>query len=498
MTISRRESISLSRSTLAGVSLAALTPQAAQAAKSAAAPGQGKKWWMDEPIRMVLVLYSDKEPPLDTDKFVQQLVDINANAVILPSAGIAAYYPTKVPFHFQSPALPAGRDIVGEVVKKAHARGIYVVSRFEWTVNQSPGLVEAHPDWVQRDANGQVKPWNDTYLMCVNGGYMQDQIFKIMGEVLAKYPIDGMFFNQGGQRMAYGPCHCDNCKRLYRAKANRDNPAQPDAAYLAIIADCAASLNDKIEQFVRGKRPDINFMVGRNADSRNAETHSAPVSSSHAFWVYQASETVNRQRSTDPEKMAFNNDAVFIDGYWRYAHRSAPDGEIRAYQNMANGAGPYLFMNGTWDQHDGNGVKGARPAFQFHKDHEELYVRQENAARVLLLEERGAGFGPDPPARPAAVPPAAMAALAIRTAMARSAAAAATTPRCAASSAFSPSSISPSLCRATWAGSTRSPANTTWSFRPRARRRHWTNTCVRAAGSWWRAPSNPNWNCRRR
>ena len=60
---------------------------------------------------------------------------------------------------------------------------------------------------------------------------------------------------------------------------------------------------------------------------------------------------------------------------------------------MANGAGPYLFINGDLDQEDGNAVKGARPAFQFHKDHEELYVRQESAARVLLLEGEGGGRG---------------------------------------------------------------------------------------------------------
>lgn len=115
-----------------------------------------------------------------------------------------------------------------------------------------------------------------------------------------------------------------------------------------------------------------------------------------AYWLYAASQTVNSECNTFPNQMAFDNDAAFLDGYWRFAHRSAPDGEIRAYQNMANGAGPYLFINGDMDQNDGNALKGARPAFQFHKDHEELYVRQESAARVLLLEGEGAGGGRGP------------------------------------------------------------------------------------------------------
>jgi hypothetical protein len=355
-----------------------------------------KQWWMDEPVRLVLPLISEQST-IDSDKLIQQLVDLNANVVLLPTGGIAAHYPTQIPFHFISPSLKPGQDLVGEVVQKAHVRGIRVMSRFEWSMNQSKGVYEAHPDWFQRQANGQPNIWNGCYLTCVNGGYMQEQIFKILAEVLEKYPIDGIFFNGAGQRMSdndgktYAPCTCDNCKRLFRAKYNRDIPAQPDAQYSEFIAEASRSLTAKISEFVHSKRPDLNFMGG--GDSFNSEIHSASVVGNTPYWLYAASQTVNSRRNTFPNQMAFDNDAAFLDGFWRFAHRSAPDGEIRAYQNMANGAGPYLFINGTMDQDDGNALKGARPAFQFHKDHEELYVRQESAARVLLLEGEGGGRG---------------------------------------------------------------------------------------------------------
>jgi hypothetical protein len=390
MDVSRREALSLSG--VAGLSLAAITNAASAATRSGSASA-GKKWWMDEPVRMALVLYDQTRPPLDTDKFVDWLADLGANAVVLPTGGVACYYPTKIPFHATASALPTGRDLVGEIVRKAHARNIRVVSRFEWTVNQVKGIAEAHPDWVQRKADGTSPIWNDVTLMCVNGGYIREQCFNILGEVIARYPIDGMFFNWVGQRMNNGPCHCDNCQRKFKAKYNRSIPDKPDEDYLAFINDCSTDATAQVVKFLREKRPDtgFNLMVGPDADSFNNETHSAPIASSHAYWLYQATETVNRLRSTTPEKMSFNNDAVFVDGYWRYAHRSQPDGEIRAYQNMANGAGPFLFVNGPTDQFDANGLKGARPAFRFHKAHEELYVRQENAARVLLLEDKSAG-----------------------------------------------------------------------------------------------------------
>ena len=391
-----------------GLPGAAFAVQDSQPIRSAVAgtqpAGAHKQWWMDEPVRLILVLLNENQSSIDPDKLVQQLVDMNANALLLPTGGIAAHYPTNVEFHYRSPSLPAGRDLVGEVLQRAHARGIRFMSRFEWSLNQSKGVYEAHPDWFQRQADGKPNIWNGCYLTCVNGGYYQEQAFKILGEVLDKYPIDGTFFNGSGQRMVdndgktYAPCACDNCKRLFRAKYNRDIPAQADTQYREFIAAAGRSVAARISEFIHSKRPDLNVMLTRAdagyADSFNSEIHSASVIGNSQYWLYAASQTVNSARNTFPNHMEFDNDAAFLDGFWRYAHRSAPDGEIRAYQNMANGAGPYLFINGTMDQNDGNALKGARPAFQFHKDHEDIYVRQESAARVLLLEGQGGERGP--------------------------------------------------------------------------------------------------------
>jgi hypothetical protein len=271
--------------------------------------------------------------------------------------------------------------------RRHNARGIYVVARFEWTVNQDKSLIDAHPDWVQRDRHGNSPLWNDTHLMCVNGGYMQEHIFRVMDEALTRYPLDGMFFNYGGgQRNAFGPCQCDNCKRLYLEHYSAQLPTEPDEQYINFMNACAADLARRIRTFAKLRRPNFNYMVGVDADSTNSETHGAPIAEAHAFWLYDASETVNRARAAHPDRMQFNNDSAFFDGRWRYAHRSAPEGEARGYQNMANGAGPYLFVNGNHEQFDRNGENGALPAFKFHKRNEELYVRQENAARILLLD----------------------------------------------------------------------------------------------------------------
>ncbi len=74
-------------------------------ARPAAAENQ---WWMDEPVRLVLPLISEKQSTLDSDKLIRQLMDLNANVVLFPTGGIVAQYSTPGAFSLRQ-RLPAGR-----------------------------------------------------------------------------------------------------------------------------------------------------------------------------------------------------------------------------------------------------------------------------------------------------------------------------------------------------------------------------------------------------
>src|SRR5947209_13714835 len=87
-----------------------------------AAAEQG--WWMREPIRWVQTNLRQTDAGLDAAALVRRLADMRANTLLMGMGGIAAYYPTEVPFHYPSPDLPAGRDLFGDVLRQAHARHI--------------------------------------------------------------------------------------------------------------------------------------------------------------------------------------------------------------------------------------------------------------------------------------------------------------------------------------------------------------------------------------
>ena len=136
-------------------------------------------WWMREPIRWVQTNLRQTDASLDALRLVGQLSDMRANVLLIGMGGIAAYYPTRVAFHYPSPDLPAGRDMFGDVLKDAHGRGIRVVGRFDFS--KTPKTVfDAHPEWFFRQADGNPVIYNGLYSTCINGGYYRAQAMKIL------------------------------------------------------------------------------------------------------------------------------------------------------------------------------------------------------------------------------------------------------------------------------------------------------------------------------
>src|SRR5579862_6622556 len=79
-------------------------------------------WWMTEQSRWVQTNLRQSDASLDAKHLVGQLADMRANVLLFGMGGIAAYYPTKVPFHYASPDLPAGQDMFGEVLNECQAK----------------------------------------------------------------------------------------------------------------------------------------------------------------------------------------------------------------------------------------------------------------------------------------------------------------------------------------------------------------------------------------
>ena len=348
-------------------------------------------WWMREPIRWVQTNLRETDAGLDAKHLVAQLADMRANVLLMGMGGIVAYYPTKAPFQYPSPFLLPGRDMFGDVLKVAHQRGIRVVGRFDFS-KTSEQVFKAHPEWFFRQSNGQPVIYNGLYSTCINGGYYRNAAMAILAEALDKYDVDGLFFNMfGNQSRDYsgnsvGLCHCDSCKRKYWQMFHEQIPDHPDDHYRKFMFISSREVAAAIGHEIRSRRPNAGYFnyIQESTDGIMSESNTA-VRRPLPLWPYSASDNVNRARNSEPSKMSVNLDMQFVDYSWRFA--TVPKNEIalRIWENVANGGAATFEVNGTLDQQDRQALDEARPIFRWLADHQQYYVGEQSAARVLLL-----------------------------------------------------------------------------------------------------------------
>lgn len=349
------------------------------------------RWWLDEPIRFLQTNLSETNSTVDPAQLVAAVAAFPANTFLVNMGGIVAQYPTRVPFHYASAFLPPGRDLFGEVLREAHARNIRVIGRFDLSKTQKP-VFDAHPEWFFRRRDGQPAIYNGLYSACINGNYYRQHAMTILTEALERYTVDGLFFNMFGNPSTdysgrpMGPCHCDACQVRYRKRFNRAVPETADADYQAFMAESSREVAAAIADLIHAKRPGAAFLtyIKDHTDGIMSESNTA-VGRPLPLWPYSASDNVSRALGSEPGKMAFNLAMSFVDFPWRYAHVPKPEIQLRLYQNMAHGGPPALAVVGTMEQQDQSALNAARPVFEWHAKHEDLYVGQKNAARVLLV-----------------------------------------------------------------------------------------------------------------
>ena len=254
-------------------------------------------------------------------------------------------------------------------------------------------VFDAHPEWFFKRTNGEPAIYNGLYSTCINGNYYREHAMTILTEALDRYEVDGLFFNMFGnpggrlQRQSDGTrasatrVRCD----IAPATAVRCRPSRmrtTGRSWRTASREVAAA----IAELIHRKRPRAAFLtyIKDHTDGIMSESNTA-VGRALPLWQYSASDNVNRALNSEPGKMAFNLSMSFVDYPWRYVHVPQAETQLRLYQNMAHGGPPAYAMVGTMDQEDRQGLIAARPIFQWHRDHEDLYVGQKSAARVLLL-----------------------------------------------------------------------------------------------------------------
>ena len=353
--------------------------------------GSGR-WWESHPWRMVQTNLREIDmEDINAEQFAEDLAAFHATVVNLNAAGILASYDTKLPYQNRSEYLHG--DSLKQIIEACHKRGIRVIARCDFS-KIGYNIYEQHPEWAYRDPQGQIMNYNGVVQTCVNGEYQQHYVFEILKELFAEHYFDGLYCNMASPFVTdydynvYGPCHCDNCRRLFDEQFHAElpaanNPKDPSfGRYMGWISRCSAAQKKKLLAEVRAIREDIAV---NGADFFRSECNQ---DIGRDTWLYQASANARRVRGAGKNSVSDNASVDFLG--FRYRHSSVSSGimELRQWQSLAYSGSTSLYIMGTLGGHkDRSGVDASARAFAFMAAHEDLYRGAVSGAEVLLVDK---------------------------------------------------------------------------------------------------------------
>ena len=356
------------------------------------------KWWLDEPVRLLQTnLPIQMVPDYDPQQLVEQVVQSGANTWLFNVGGIYAYYPTDLEHHAINPFMDPTRDFAGELFRLAKERDIRVIGRFDFS-RFTEEIAADNPDWAFRRASGDTIMFNNLVTSCVFGGYYQEYMLQIIDEAMSRYALDGMLINWWGNHgtngytgIPNGVCHCGSCKASWAKHSDDPFPTDFTPAYNEWHNAAKSELVSKVQKVVK-KYSDhtaviMHHMTGDWTIGEGFTTETRTGNESNDWWLYQSSYYVSKYRNSHPDRGLFNTVVNFIDYNFRFAPHREQAIETRMLQSMAHGAFPGFYMIGMPDQLDTTGAAAINYSFAVHKKNEDLYVGQQSAAKVLVLDD---------------------------------------------------------------------------------------------------------------
>lgn len=257
-TMTRREFIAASAGSLVIASATELRAQS---------PEAGKPWYATM-RRCGQINFNETDPlTMDVNAWMDYWASLKVNAVLLNGGGIAAFYPTQVPYQHRSEFL-GSRDLFGDAAAAARKRGIRVVARMDCNYAYQEALL-AHPEWFEQNPDGSPRTHPEcTWLLktCMFSTYFTQQMPAIYREINQRYAPDGFFTNGWPSTGPLEVCHCPACQKIYHERTGGIPPETTDAQspvyrkYYEVYMDRIAEIWSLWDKVAKERNPDSVYV----------------------------------------------------------------------------------------------------------------------------------------------------------------------------------------------------------------------------------------------
>ncbi|MFN2230812.1 MAG: alpha-L-fucosidase, partial [Anaerolineae bacterium] len=189
----------------------------------------------------------------DAERWADRVQRANAQAVsVFTKGGYGYSFYRKGSIRYVHPHLPPGLDMLEEQIAALHERGIRAIGYYH-TFNSEP-VARDHPDWVERDADGQPRDRS----ICMLGPLAEEWMLPHIAEIVSLYDVDAMFFDG---TYAHGVCHCPACRERYAEASGglslpRDETDPQWPQYVAWALQAYRELRQSICDVIHEHRPE--------------------------------------------------------------------------------------------------------------------------------------------------------------------------------------------------------------------------------------------------
>jgi hypothetical protein len=352
-------------------------------------------WWNRAPFRLVQTNLRETDAAMDVDAYVQSMVDASATVVLLNVGGIVANYPTKLPYQYRNTYMKG--DLVGELVRKLHEKGIRVIGRFDFS-KLNEGLAAKKPEWLYVGTDGKNVNYNGQVHTCINGGYQQLYSLEILKEAITTYPLDGIFFNMIGyttsdySEVDHGICQCENCKKRFHDSTGLVLPVKADMGdpvfrqYAAFKKTTADKLFREIGEHIKRLNPRLIIDSYVDAGVDMIASESGASLSSEYEWNYSATDNVKRTMGSYKDRAPSNLLIYFQAIGYRHIGTSPNLARVWMLENMLQGAPLGFVVVGTLvNYEDRVFIPILNDLYGFHKANEKLFTNLRPVNKIALI-----------------------------------------------------------------------------------------------------------------
>lgn len=189
----------------------------------------------------------------DAERWAARVQEANAQAVsVFTKGGYGYSFYRKGSIRYIHPHLPPGLDMLEEQITALHERGIRAIGYYH-TFNSEP-VARDHPDWVERDADGQPRDRS----ICMLGPLAEEWMLPHIAEIVSLYDVDAMFFDG---TYAHSVCHCPACQERYAEASGglslpKDETDSQWRHYVAWALQAYRELRRSICDVIHERRPE--------------------------------------------------------------------------------------------------------------------------------------------------------------------------------------------------------------------------------------------------